>query len=185
MSYIGRKTLFLSSTVQLQHYKNFLILKGAFGILKIKINIPLNLNYKKNALILNPLSQSDFKNSKFKSLWGTLRARLYKVIQGLYKMHFIKLKFIGVGYKAFLKKNHLVFRLGFSHKLFSTLPKQVTIKKIKKRPPTFFFKSFDLNILKSTAFLIRSFKKPEPYKGKGIVLLTEFIKLKEGKKTRK
>ena len=131
------------------------------------------------------MSITDLKKDNFKSLWGTLRSRLSKIIQGLYKMHFLKLKFVGVGYKAFLKKKHLIFRLGFSHKVFNTLPSEISMKKIKKRPPIFFLKSFDLNLLKSTAFLIRSFKKPEPYKGKGILLLNEFVKLKEGKKTRK
>ena len=185
MSNIGKKPLFLSKRIQLSHYKNFLIIKGVFGIIKIKINLFLDLNYQKDAINLKPLTSSLINTKQFKALWGTFRTFLENSIQGVYKSHFLKLKFVGVGYKAILKKNYLIYRLGYSHKMFNTIPKELVIKKIKKRPPTFFIKSFDLDILQKTVFLMRSFKKPEPYKGKGIVLLNEFIKLKECKKSRK
>jgi large subunit ribosomal protein L6 len=184
MSHIGKKTIFLSPTLNISHYKNYLIFKGVNTILKVKINLFLNLNYKNNALFLKPLLNTWKKNSAFKRVWGFLRMQLFNTSLGLYKEHFLKLKFVGVGYKMNLKKNLLIFRLGFSHKIFCTLPPLVQISKIKKRPPTFILKSFDLNLLRETAFLLRSFKKPEPYKGKGIVFLNEFLKLKEGKKTK-
>jgi len=185
MSNIGKKPLYLSKKIQLSHYKNFLIIKGGFRVLKVKINLLLNLMYEKDSISLKPLNLKLANTNKFKALWGSLRILLENSIYGVYKLHFSKVKFVGVGYKALLKKNLLIFRLGYSHKLFQTLPKELTIKKIKKRPPTFFFKSFDLDILQKSVFLMRSFKKPEPYKGKGIVLLNEYIKLKEGKKSRK
>jgi len=185
MSHIGKKTIFLSPTLNVSYYKNYLIFKGANNIsLKVKINIFLHLTHHKNALQLKPLLQDWQKNKTFKSLWGFLRMQIFNTSLGLYKEHFMKLKFVGVGYKMNLKKNLLLFRLGFSHKIFCSLPPLVKISKIKKRPPTFILKSFDLNLLRETSFLIRSFKKPEPYKGKGIVFLNEFLKLKEGKKTK-
>ena len=184
MSNIGKKPLFLSKKIQLSYCNNFLIIKGVFGIIKVKINFFFDLNYKNNVIYLYP-KFFNLLNKKFKALWGTLRVTLENTIQGIYKSHFLKLKFIGVGYKAILKKKFLIYRLGYSHKLFNIIPKELSIKKIKKRPPTFLAQSFDLNILQKTIFLIRSFKKPEHYKGKGIILLNEFIKLKEGKKSRK
>ena len=185
MSHIGKKTIFLSPTLNVSYYKNYLIFKGANNIsLKVKINIFLHLSNHKNALQLKPLLQDWQKNKTFKSLWGFLRMQIFNTSLGLYKEHFMKLKFVGVGYKMNLKKNLLIFRLGFSHKIFCSLPPLIKISKIKKRPPTFILKSFDLYLLRETAFLIRSFKKPEPYKGKGIVFLNEFLKLKEGKKTK-
>jgi large subunit ribosomal protein L6 len=86
--------------------------------------------------------------------------------------------------KRILKKNLFILRLGFSHRLFFRLPVTVSLTKTKKRPPTFLIKGFDSDLVKNTAFLLRSFKKPEPYKGKGVILLKEHIKLKEGKKTK-
>ncbi len=185
MSFIGKKTIFMSPTILVQRRNNFLIFKGQFGVLKIKVDIFLNINFFRNALYFSPLETKWKSSSGFKSKWGTLRSRIFQIVQGIYKLHFLKMKFIGVGYKASLKKNILIFRLGFAHKIYAKLPNNIVIKKIKKRPPTFFIKSYDLNSLKTTAFLIRSFKKPEPYKGKGILLSNEFIKIKEGKKTKK
>ena len=90
------------------------------------------------------------------------------VIFLLNMVSFCKLKFIGVGYKAFFKKSNLILRLGFSHKIFCTIPNNLIIKKIKKRPPIFLLKSFDFEIIQKVSNQIRMFKKPEPYKGKGI-----------------
>jgi large subunit ribosomal protein L6 len=183
MSNIGKKTIFLSSTIKINTFKSFLIIKGVFGVVKIRINVPLIVKYNNNSLYLTLKKKKNYFNVT-KSMWGTLRSQIFKIIKGVYKYHLIKLKFIGVGYKAFLKKNFLILRLGFSHKIFCTIPKIVKITKIKKRPPTFLLKSFDLNVLNLTSFLIRSFKKPEPYKGKGILFINEYIKLKQGKKTK-
>ncbi len=146
--------------------------------------------------ILQRMLKTTSKQTKtLKQNWGTSRAIIQNTVLGLYKNHVNKLKFIGVGYKASLFTFHstknpidfkqtLVLRLGFSHKIFCTLPKSINITKIKKRPPTFLLKSIDLDIIRCTSFLIRSFKKPEPYKGKGILFQNEYIKLKEGKKTK-
>ena len=177
-----KKKLFLSSTIQINTFKNFLIIKGVFGVVKINIKIPLAIKYNDYSLCL-ALKKKSY-SCLTKSMLGTLRSQLFKIVKGVYKYHLVKLKFIGVGYKAFLKKNFLILRLGFSHKIFCTIPKIVKISKIKKRPPTFLLKSFDLNVLNLTSFLIRSFKKPEPYKGKGILFVNEYVKLKQGKKTK-
>ena len=100
----------------------------------------------------------------------------------MYKKHEMKLKFVGVGYKATLKKNIFILRLGLSHKLFCKIPKMIEIQKTKKRPIVFSLKSHFLDVLQNTAFRLRSFKKPELYKGKGILLENEILNLKEKKK---
>jgi large subunit ribosomal protein L6 len=182
-NYIGNKTIFLSSQMSLKKYKNFLIMKGAYGILKIKITIPLYITYKNLALFFKflKINKNDFK---FKSMWGTYRMLVANNLTGLFKLHFCKLKFIGVGYKAILKKSNLILRLGFSHKIFCTIPKNLIIKKIKKRPPIFLLKSFDFEVIQKISNQIRIFKKPEPYKGKGIIFFNEIIKRKQGKKSK-
>ncbi len=172
---IGNKTIFLSSQMSLQKYKNFLIMKGAYGILKIQIKIPLYITFKNLALFLK-ISNLKSNNFKFKSMWGTYRMLIANNLIGLFKLHFCKLKFIGVGYKALFKKSNLILRLGFSHKIFCTIPNNLIIKKIKKRPPIFLLKSFDFEIIQKVSNQIRMFKKPEPYKGKGIIFINEIIK---------
>ena len=184
MSHIGKKIIFVPKTFFFKNFKNYLIFYGDFGVLKINININLKIIYKKNALYLQNLDSILKKNKFYMSMWGNLRARIFKISQGLLKLHFLKFKFIGVGFKAFLKKRMLILRLGYSHKYFNKIPQNVTLLKIKKRPPTFLAKSFDLNLLKTTVFNIRFFKKPEIYKGKGIVLFNEVLKKKEGKRTK-
>jgi len=139
---------------------------------------------QKVSIISTKIYKQINKKKQIKSSWGTLRTLLYNTILGLYKTHTIKFRLVGVGYKANLKKNVLILRLGFSHRHFFRLPSKILLTKIKKRPPTFLIKGSDLDLIKNTAFILRSFKKPEPYKGKGVALLNELAKLKEGKKTK-
>jgi large subunit ribosomal protein L6 len=180
MSNIGKRQLLIPYVVFLEKYKNFLIIKGNFGILKIKINSNLLLKKTKDFLLINKKNNNLFLNK----IWGTTNSLIKNAIEGVFKLHFLKFNLIGVGFKALLKKNILVLRLGFSHKYYCSINSKITMLKIKNRPPTFIFKSFDLNIITQTAFILRSFKKPEPYKGKGFVFLNEFLKLKEGKKNK-
>jgi large subunit ribosomal protein L6 len=180
---IGKKIIFISSKTSLYKYKNLLIIKGVYGVLKIKIKIPLIVLYNNFSVVLKSKKQTN-ENFRFKSLWGTYRILLLNNFNGLYKLHFCKLKFIGVGYKAFLKKENIILRLGFSHKIFCKKPKNLIIKKIKKRPPIFLLKSFDFEIIQIISHQLRSFKKPEPYKGKGIRFLQEVVKKKQGKKSK-
>ena len=156
---------------------------------KYNINLPLKVQLRQTSgafkvLQLLPCKNSRHPKGKMGARWGALRAHIAKTLFGFYKAHKLTLKFIGVGYKAALYGSILILRLGFSHKLFIKCNKEVSITRTKKRPPTFLFQSPDCNVLKSTAFLLRSFKKPEPYKGKGVVFLNEHLKLKEGKKTK-
>jgi large subunit ribosomal protein L6 len=122
-------------------------MKGAYGMLKIKITIPLLISCKNLALFLKLV----VNNNKFNSMWGTYRMLIINNLTGLFKLHFCKLKFIGVGYKATLKKSNLILRLGFSHKIFCTIPQNLIIKKIKKRPPIFLLKSFDFEIIQKVS----------------------------------
>jgi large subunit ribosomal protein L6 len=192
------KIIFSSTLIRFIKHKNYLVLVRTNRLqleesLKVKISVPATLKLQAESTSKNSFLESKMSIQKMiiknkeldkRALIGTLAAQLANMVFGLYKKHSIKFQFIGVGYKASLKKNILILRLGLSHKLYLKLPESLSFTRIKKRPPTFMLKGNDLNIVKSTAYLIRSFKKPEPYKGKGIVFLNEFLKLKEGKKTK-
>lgn len=177
MKSLVTKKIFFSSSLKIQNYKNFLIIGNLLTKSRIQIPFPVKIVRKENTIYL----EKNIITKAEKCLWGTLTAQIKNMLQGLHKKHESKLKFIGVGFKANLKKNLIILRLGFSHKIFCELPKEVQIKKIKKRPVVLSLKSDFLNLVQSTAFRLRNFKKPEPYKGKGILLANEFVKLKEKK----
>jgi large subunit ribosomal protein L6 len=178
MSLIGKKSIFFAPSISFFKTKNYLIVGNKSSSIKLKLQI-------KNPLIIKKTKVAILVESKgaHKKQWGTIRAHIANIIKTMYKQHEIKLKFVGVGYKATLKKNIFILRLGFSHKLFCEIPNTIQIQKIKKRPIIFSLKSHCLDIVQQTAFRLRSFKKPEPYKGKGILLDNEFLILKEKKKT--
>jgi large subunit ribosomal protein L6 len=179
MSHIGKKSIFFAPSLVFYKAKNYLIVgrSDRSQAVRLQINAPLRITKTTSKLALT----ANLVSLKSRD-WGTLRAHIRNIIRMVYKQHEIQLKFIGVGYKATLKKNIFVLRLGFSHKLFCEIPSTIQIKKIKKRPIIFSLKSHALDIVTQTAFRLRSFKKPEPYKGKGILLDNEFLVLKEKKK---
>ena len=181
MSNIGKKPLYIPQDVTVFKLFNYLIFKYKNNIYKINTFKSLSVSFNKIAL--------SFKckniDKKTKALWGTYRQIAEISLINVFKEQTLKLKFIGVGFKAVLVKSLLILRLGFSHKLFIKIPKIVKIKKIKKRPPIFALNSWNTEYLKKISYSIRAFKKPEPYKGKGIVFLNEKVLRKEGKKSKK
>jgi len=91
-----------------------------------------------------------------------------------------RLKLVGVGFKAFLNKNLIQLRLGFSHSIFYKIPQKIEIKVVKS--DSIFIFGNSIQIVTQLASIIKCYKKPEPYKGKGIFYYNEKIKLKQGKK---
>jgi large subunit ribosomal protein L6 len=164
--------------IHLTYHEQYLLIRKGVQIIKLRITVPLEVTYAEGKVRLKPLGSS-------LALWGTFRSHIHAVVSGLAKNYRRSFHFIGVGYKAVLKNRLLILRLGFSHKVFVQLPQQVTLTKIKKRPPTFSLESADKSLLSLVAFRIRSFKKAEPYKGKGILFLNEGVTRKVGKKTSK
>ena len=124
---------------------------------------------------------SNKEKKNLKSLRRTSVALLKNSISEVSSINYKKLNLIGVGYKVFgLSKNVLHFKLGFSHSLYFNAPDSLTINCLQSTK--IFISGNDLKTVSQTAAFIKNFKKPEPYKGKGILYSTEKIKLKEGKK---
>jgi large subunit ribosomal protein L6 len=184
MSNIGQEKILIASNVKIKTYKNFIVLFGLFGNLKVKC--PLSLKIKKESNVLSIQLLSSKKNRIYKKLkmgWGTFRTDLFKSIHGISNNYQLLLNLIGVGFKVFRKTNKLILRLGFSHEVFLKLPFHLfEMKKLQKRPLLFLLTSCDYNLLRNISFFLRSFKKPEIYKGKGFSFKTEILRLKDGKK---
>lgn len=127
---------------------------------------------------------SNNKKKILKSIQGTTIALIKQIILEISVVLCRKLKFIGVGYKAFpieVYNNQLLhLRLGYSHQIYYKIPKNLTIFCIKSTNLFIFGNSYQF--VHQIAAIIRSYKVPEPYKGKGILYDNEKIAIKEGKK---
>lgn len=132
---------------------------------------------KKKQLLF--LIQNEKEKKKFLSLYTALIKIKIKGLLQKYKMILI---FKGIGFKSFIKKDFLILKVGYSHDIFINIPSQISIL---SQPNRLIFKSIDFIQLRQFVHFVKSHKKPEPYKGKGLLLKNEHILRKEGKKNKK
>ena len=153
--------------------------------LKLKVKILFSKRRKTIFITSIPLTGMSNKEKKnLKSIKGTTKSTIKLFIIETSNLLYRKLKLIGVGYRAFnpenLKYNFITFKLGYSHRIYFKVSKNFNIFCLKFTKLFVFGKSF--KEITEIISKIRHFKKPEPYKGKGILYESEKIKLKEGKK---
>ena len=121
------------------------------------------------------------KEKIMKSLWGLNRSLINNMIIGVTKKFYKTLKIYGIGYKVFINKNKLLFlNVGYNHEIIYYIPKSVFIKCIQDN--LIQISGCNKQLVGQVASDIRSIKKPEPYKGKGIRYNDEYIKIKVSKK---
>lgn len=167
--------------------KNIITIIGPLNqkSLKLKLKIKI-LNNKKIIQVLSvpliKLSNNEKKN--INSLRGTTVALIKQLILETSSIFYQKLKFIGVGYRVFevenIKTKLLMFKLGYSHLIYLKTPKDLNIFCLKSTKLFIYGTSY--HSITQTSSLIRAYKTPEPYKGKGILYDNEILKLKKGKK---
>jgi large subunit ribosomal protein L6 len=174
-------------TVIYSSKKKILILEGVLSRKALKLDVQLFIIKSKNILKVSQLPFFKISNNerkKLKAFQGTTVALIKQLIVETSTVLYQKLKFVGVGYRAFdvdnFKNKLLLFKLGYSHFLYFKISTKVKIFCLKMTKLFIYGNSYK-NVTK-IASLIRSYKKPEPYKGKGILYETEKIVLKEGKK---
>lgn len=168
--------------------ENILIIKGPLQRKKVQLQVQVYLIQQKNILKVTSLPfRTKPKNviKNLKALQGSTSAFIRQLIVESSNVLYQKLKFVGVGYRAFnadnFEKKILMFKLGYSHFLYFKKAEKINIFCLKMTKLFIFGNSYQK--VTQAAALIRSYKKPEPYKGKGILYTNEKIKLKEGKKT--
>lgn len=167
----------IPKNVKINLGKNWIQIKGPLGVVlkKKSANIKLFFNEKENKLYL--LNHKDNKNKHF------LFSLINNLVWGVYKGYQVTLNIIGVGYKADVKDDKLILKLGYSHEVIFTIPKDISIKVLNKKLPTLVVSGTNLQKVNQIAADVRKLKLPEPYKGKGIRYSNEIVKQKEGKKT--
>ena len=178
MSKIGKKKIIIPKEVNVSINGDDLDIKGPNGNKKINLDTKLfEVNISENKeLSIKPKKMKD----DIKKVWGMNRSLLNNAIIGANKGYEKTLEMSGVGYRAAIKDNSLNLQLGYSHDIDFEIPKDVKI--IIEKQTTIKINGSDKQRVGMIASKIKSFRPPEPYKGKGIREKGEYILRKEGKK---
>ena len=163
-----------------------LIMNTNIKIYKLKLKLIINNDLRKIYITDVPFLLSSKKDSKnIKAYRGTEVSNIKQIVNQLSVINYKRLNLVGVGYRVFLqksnKKTFLNLKLGYSHSIILKVPDEINI--IYPKPNVIFISSYNLNLLNKIIGLIRVLRKPEPYKGKGVLYEYEKIVLKEGKKS--
>lgn len=176
MSKIGKHPVVVPAGVTATLSDDEITINGKLGTLKTHILSGVSVESSEGLLTVKPLH--DTKQSH--AAWGTMRANLANMIKGVTEGFSRKMELIGVGYRAQVSGQKLKLTLGFSHDINYELP--VGVKAVVTDQTKLELTSADKQLVGQVAAEIRSYRKPEPYKGKGVKYAEETILRKEGKK---
>ena len=176
MSRIAKNSIKINSDVKCTFDNGIFSAKGKNGELNVLVNNNFKVTINDNEVKVLPKDEKHNKNPN----WGTARAMIANSIIGVTSGFSKTLELNGTGYRASISGSKLKLQLGFSHDIDFDIPKDVKIECPKQN--IIKLSSNDKDRLGATASKIRSFRKPEPFKGKGIKYSDEFIFRKEGKK---
>jgi len=174
MSRIGKKEIIIPDGVKVTLANNSVTVKGSKGTLKVDIHPDISVKQADNQLTVERPSD----NRHHRALHGTNRMLLANAVAGVSDGFTKELKIVGVGYQASLKDNLLVLQLGFSHDIYFEPPEGIVIE---AKRTDIKISGIDKQLVGEVAAKIRSFRKPEPYKGKGIRYVNEYVRRKQGK----
>jgi len=175
MSRIGKQLIIIPDGVDVNIDNGEIKVKGPKGELFQEIPYEIEVIIKDKEITISPKNKT--KNSS--ALWGLLRTLIFNMIEGVVNGYEKQLEIEGVGYRAAVEGNKLVLNLGFSHPINIEAPKGIEFK-VEKNVIT--VSGFDKQLVGQVSADIRSKRKPEPYKGKGIHYMGEVIIRKAGKK---
>ena len=175
MSRVGKKPIGLPEGVEVKINKGTVEVTGPKGNLSGEVNLDSKLDIKDGQLTVSRPNDSKY----YKSLHGLYRSLLNNMIEGVTNGFEKKLEIVGVGYKAEMSKGRLNLQLGYSHSIVFLPPEGVEV--VVADPTNISVRGIDKHLVGQVAAKIRSFRPPEPYKGKGIKYIDEYIRRKAGK----
>jgi large subunit ribosomal protein L6 len=175
LSRIGRKPVQIPAGIKVEKIDNVLTFKGPKGELTLKLhpNITVEINDKEIVASRSTEAKKD------KALHGLSRALIFNYVAGVKDGFQKKLEIVGVGYRAEMKGKKLQLSLGFSHPILFAPPSSITLE--TPTQTSIIISGIDKQLVGVIAAKIRSFRPPEPYKGKGIKVEGEYIRRKAGK----
>jgi large subunit ribosomal protein L6 len=176
MSRIGKKAIAVPSGVTANVEGQTVKVKGPKGALQFVLPDEISAQLDKGSLKLDPRNES----KRARSMWGTSRTLVSNLMTGVTKGFENRLEINGVGYRAAVQGKNLQLSLGYSHDVIFPIPEGIAI--VTPKPTEIVITGIDKQKVGQVAAVIRGFRKPEPYKGKGVKYAGEFIFRKEGKK---
>lgn len=176
MSRIGKNPVNLPDGVTVEVSGQTVKAKGKLGELSFEVPACVAISQEDGVIAVSPANDT----MDAKKLWGTCRSRIQNLVTGVSEGFTRNLEINGVGYRAAVQGNELVLQLGFSHEVRHAVPEGITIKCPDQTHVT--IEGADKQLVGQTAAVIRAYRPPEPYKGKGIKYDDEYILRKEGKK---
>jgi large subunit ribosomal protein L6 len=184
MSRIGKKPIVLPEKVELSVDKNNLVtVKGPKGVLSQQVDKDFNINIEgKEIVLVRPTEQK-----RHKALHGLYRSLINNLVVGVSEGYKSQMELVGVGFKATNTANLLELSLGYSHGIYFSIPSELKLTTVteKGKNPTIIIEGIDKQLIGQISAKIRSFRKVEPYKGKGIRFTGEEIRRKAGKTSAK
>ena len=179
MSRIGKNPITVPSGVELSIQGNVVTVKGPKGELTQEVDEKISLDYTDSVLTLS--RPNDDKDIRAKH--GLYRALINNMIVGVSEGYKVQLQMVGVGFRASAQGQQLSVSLGYSHPIIMELPKEVKLEAETKKgeAPLVTLSSHDKQLFGTVAAKVRSLRKIEPYKGKGVRFLGEQVRRKAGK----
>lgn len=179
MSRIGNKIITVPSGVTFNFANNKVSVKGPKGELHQSIDPDFTIKNDNGSVTI----QRPTEQKRHKSLHGLYRALIANMIEGVSNGYKHQLELVGVGYKASAQSNVLELSLGYSHNVFLAVPSEIKVQAIQEKGqnPTIILEGIDKQLIGQVAAKIKSLRKIEPYKGKGIRFTGEFVRRKAGK----
>lgn len=179
MSRIGKKIIALPSGVEVKVDKSSITVKGPKGTLKQTIDPDMKIENQDGILTISrPTDQK-----RHKSLHGLTRALVNNMVVGVTDGFTKQMELVGVGYRVSNVGNLLEMSIGFSHPIMFYIPSELKLETLTEKGsnPKIILKGMDLQLMGQICAKLRSFKKPEPFKGKGIKFTGEILRRKAGK----
>jgi large subunit ribosomal protein L6 len=179
MSRIGKSPVIVPKGVEVNIDQNLIKIKGPKGELNQPYNASITISVEDGRI--NFKRSSEEKNVR--ALHGLYRSLINNMVVGVSQGYKIEQELVGVGYRATATGQQLELSLGFSHNVIFEIPKEVKVitSQEKGQPPRITLESYDKQLIGMVAAKIRSLRKPEPYKGKGIKFVGEELRRKAGK----
>ena len=176
MSRVGKNPVAIPAGVNVEISSGKVSAKGKLGVLSIGLSSDVTVKVENGQVLVQPVGSS----KKARMMWGTTRNLVRNMVNGVATGFSKSLEINGVGYRAAIQGKELILQLGFSHEVKYPIPEGITIK--AEKPTALTISGADRQKVGQVAAEIRSYRGPEPYKGKGIKYDSETILRKEGKK---
>ena len=179
MSRVGKALINVPADVEVKVSGNVVSVKGKLGELSEALPESISISQEGTELTVSRANEE----KQTRAYHGLYRALIANMVEGVSKGFEKKLELVGVGYRASNQGQKLDLALGYSHNILFEIPQEVNVETVseKGKNPLVILKSHDKQLLGMVAAKVRSFRKPEPYKGKGVKYVGEYIRRKAGK----